>query len=350
MFPVEFPLRAFRNVPKAKRIVDPFCGRGTTLYAARATGRKSFGIDCSAVAVAISRAKLAIAKEADVLELARSLIDSGQVATRPDGEFWSRAYQADVLQAICRIRKGLIDDGDSQEATILRAVMMGILHGPTTKVGSYLSNQMQRTFAPKPSYAVEYWSERGLQPPAVDVYAAIERKVRNVFRTTAFDRLDSQLGEVVQGDSSDSDSWAKCDFKIDMVVTSPPYYGMRTYVPDQWLRNWFVGGPPNVDYNSNGRIPSSSPDEFASGLGDVWDNMAVRAGERLDMFIRFGSLPSRKIEARELLDLSFELSENSWKRVYTQSAATANSGRRQANQMRHVADPESEFDMHVRLK
>ena len=34
------------------------------------------------------------------------------------------------------------------------------------------------------------------------------------------------------------------------VVTSPPYYGMRTYLQDQWLRNWFLGGSSFVDYSS----------------------------------------------------------------------------------------------------
>ena len=34
-----------------------------------------------------------------------------------------------------------------------------------------------------------------------------------------------------------------------LIVTSPPYYGLRTYVSDQWLRNWFLGGADRVDYS-----------------------------------------------------------------------------------------------------
>jgi hypothetical protein len=34
-----------------------------------------------------------------------------------------------------------------------------------------------------------------------------------------------------------------------MELTSPAYYGLRTYVADQWLRNWFLGGPAYVDYS-----------------------------------------------------------------------------------------------------
>jgi hypothetical protein len=44
-------------------------------------------------------------------------------------------------------------------------------------------------------------------------------------------------------------------FSVSRIVTSPPYYGMRTYLPDQWIRNWFLGGPPEVDYSIKGQLP-----------------------------------------------------------------------------------------------
>jgi hypothetical protein len=56
------------------------------------------------------------------------------------------------------------------------------------------------------------------------------------------------LSDARQGDSRKADSLpaAKRDFTV--VVTSPPYYGMKTYVEDQWLRNWLLGGPDHVVY------------------------------------------------------------------------------------------------------
>ncbi len=52
MFPLDFPLGQLKLYPGARRILDPFCGRGTTLYAARLTGRQAVGIDVNPVAVA----------------------------------------------------------------------------------------------------------------------------------------------------------------------------------------------------------------------------------------------------------------------------------------------------------
>jgi DNA modification methylase len=51
MFPLDFPLRQMELFPDAKRVIDPFCGRGTTLYAARLARRQAVGVDISPVAV-----------------------------------------------------------------------------------------------------------------------------------------------------------------------------------------------------------------------------------------------------------------------------------------------------------
>ena len=55
MFPLGFPLRILRErAARADWVLDPFCGRGTTNYAARVLGLPSLGVDSSPVAVAIA--------------------------------------------------------------------------------------------------------------------------------------------------------------------------------------------------------------------------------------------------------------------------------------------------------
>src|ERR1700693_1555089 len=70
MFPIEFPISVLERFGKRRlRVVDPFCGRGTTIFAARLKGHQAYGIDSSPIAIAIARAKLAETCEDDVLTL-----------------------------------------------------------------------------------------------------------------------------------------------------------------------------------------------------------------------------------------------------------------------------------------
>ena len=59
MFPLDFPLSILtEHAVTGDEVIDPFCGRGTTNYASRLVGLKSYGIDSSPVAVAISGGKI----------------------------------------------------------------------------------------------------------------------------------------------------------------------------------------------------------------------------------------------------------------------------------------------------
>jgi hypothetical protein len=74
MFPLEFPLRIFRQYADTRDVVlDPFAGRGTTLYAARMLGLPAFGIDNNPVAVAISQAKLANTTPGRIMRCAETI-------------------------------------------------------------------------------------------------------------------------------------------------------------------------------------------------------------------------------------------------------------------------------------
>src|SRR6266545_7384754 len=59
MFPLDFPMRILNRYGQpGQRVLDPFCGRGTTNFAARLSGLHTVGMDSSPVATAITAAKL----------------------------------------------------------------------------------------------------------------------------------------------------------------------------------------------------------------------------------------------------------------------------------------------------
>lgn len=353
MFPLEYPLRVLKKHKKDRPIVmDPFCGRGTTLFAARSLGLAARGVDASPVAVAIAKAKLCRVDSDAVLELAQNFIENIEPIEVPNSEFFRHAFNSLVLKKICSIREGLLGlKKETAESTMLRATMLGCLHGPTSKrleAQSYFSNQMPRTFSSKPDYSVRYWKENALKAPAPDVISVLRRKLSRI-----------QVAEPPEGVSFSSvqlgDSRLKTSIKtsirdFSVVVTSPPYYGMRTYVEDQWLRNWFLGGTDHVLYGNEIQLEHASTEVFAKSLGLVWKNMANTNAGELDMYIRFGIIPSSRVDAKSLMLASLEDSNSKWKLVSTRAAATASSGKRQAEHMSTNSSAAIEYDFHVLRK
>ena len=346
MFPISFPLRVLGRRASARQwVLDPFCGRGTTNLAARLLGMPSMGLDSHPLAVAISQAKLLSVTAEEVISEFDTCVEGGRRPQGvPDGRFWELAYHESVLSQLCILRETFLESCDSGARMALRAIILGALHGPRTRsVASHLSNQAPRTYAPKPGYAIRFWESRGLRPTKVDVREAVVRRAKRYYGRV----VRPSVGMVVLGDSRDSRAFPDEPEEIAWFVTSPPYYGLRTYFPDQWLRLWFLGGESQVDYGQEGQLQHGSPEQFASDLGRVWRNCVERASPEARLVIRFGGINDRRRDAWEILQLS--LRESGWRVETRKEAGTARSGRRQADSfLRRQLSPRSEFDVWAR--
>ncbi|MGI5233732.1 DNA methyltransferase [Actinoallomurus sp. CA-142502] len=344
MFPLDFPLQQLSAKPDATRILDPFCGRGTTLYAARLAGLPSVGIDINPVAVAIAQAKLTQVTPAAVVRLARQILSSGFQGEVPEGEFWQWCYEGETLREIVTLREKLLAL-NTPTAAMLRAVLLGVLHGPRNKrLPSYLSNQMPRTYASKPAYAVKFWKARGMEPVRIPALDVIARRVDRLLKSAPL----AQGGRVYLGDSVET--LRGLGRKFDLVVTSPPYYGMRTYVADQWLRSWFLGGPPEVPYSSSGQIARQPNQEaFIQALADVWDATARRCYQGARLAIRFGALPSARTDPERLVLNSIRQAGAGWTVKEVRPAGTSPKRARQAEQFGKAGSAIDEIDVIAEL-
>lgn len=343
MFPLDFPLNILKRRAKEGDVVlDPFCGRGTTNFAAQLVGLQSLGVDSSPVAAAITASKLVKASVEEILDEARGILTEREAHHIPASEFWQWAFHSTVLDELCRFREAFLEDCTTDARIALRGIVLGALHGPKQKTfPSYFSNQCPRTYAPKPAYATRYWRERGLIPEPIDVLAAIERRAKRYYRTasniTGTVRLaDSREAEALQPDTQEA--------RFDWVITSPPYYGMRTYIPDQWLRNWFVGGPDTVDYTNRNQVVHSSPEDFAANLHQVWRNAESVCAADAKMVIRFGGITDRRANPLDLIKSS--LSDSGWRITTIKEAGSATEGKRQADAfLRTKSQPMVEYDI-----
>jgi hypothetical protein len=348
MFPLEYPFRILQKFKKHSPVVfDPFCGRGTTIYASREMGFSSWGIDSSPIAVAIAKAKLASSKADEVLYLAEHLI-SKKPKYIPETEFFKYAYSKETLVELCSLREGLLDLSVETDASILlRASALGCLHGPLNKeisTSSYFSNQMPRTFSSKPDYSVKYWKQRDLLPPKVKIIDVLKRKLSRIHGLENV--VNGNPQQITLGDSRLSESFNHIKENISLVITSPPYYGMNTYIQDHWLRMWFLGGPEIVNYSKQIQVDHKGKDRFIDSLAQVWKNISNSKAPDLHLFVRLGSINSVESNPRDIMRASLE-EAGGWKLLSTRSAKDAHSGKRQADQMVVGSRAALEYDFHA---
>ena len=329
MYPLDFPLRVLARTGKiGEWVLDPFCGRGTTNFAARLLGMPSVGVDSSPVAAALAKAKILHASPARVIASLKAILAEVRYPSDvPTGPFWELAFHEKTLGELCRLREGLLADCSSSTRILLRAIILGALHGPRPKgKPSYFSNQSPRTFAPKPKYAVKFWTERNLRPEAVDVAAIIRTRAERYLA----EALPKVEGTIRLADSREPETFRRMP-KASWIVTSPPYYGMRTYVPDQWLRHWFLGASENVEYRYPGtQIEHTGAAHFSSEMARVWINVGRNSVSSARLIIRFGGIHDRDAEPMDILRDS--LANSGWVIVTTKSVPDADTGRRQVRQ------------------
>lgn len=345
MFPLEFPLKHLDGIERGNWVLDPFCGRGTTALACRVLGLNTVGTDVNPVAIAITKAKLAEVTPTDIAELANEILIGDSNDERPTGRFWELAFAENTLTQVLKLRNALAEM-DNPAANALRGIVLGSLHGPRPKTkDSYLSNQMQRTFAPKPDYAVRYWERHQLLPKEVDVIALIKEKADRYYSQ----EITPVRGAIVLTDAKSAPKVAK---KYAATITSPPYFGMDTYVPDQWLRNWFVGGEPRPVYAKGKQLSSGDTEKFESSLAGVWKSVATKSCGNAKLVVRFGAIASRSSCPREVMLNSIAASNAPWKEVTISPAGAASGQNRQAEQMGKIAKKNNaveEFDFVFQL-
>lgn len=139
--------------------------------------------------------------------------------------------------------------------------------------------------------------------------------------------------------------------KFTHIITSPPYLGMRCYVSDQWLRNWFLGAQEDVTYDDSQQMGSSGPDAFVFQLGKVWRRIASICVKGAKLIVRFGAIPSLEQDPAEVLGVSLLQSGAPWKVMTIHRVPPVPSARRQANQFTPKLQAAlKEVDVYARLE
>jgi DNA modification methylase len=242
MFPVPFAFDVVQRFSKpGEFVLDPFVGRGSSIFAAAATGRHSWGIEINPVGWLYSHVKLQPATRRCVLErleeVARAAGKVRDEQLRWLPPFFFSCYTNDVLKFLMTARK--LNWQTSRIDATLMAIILVYLHG---KREQSLSNQMRQGKAMSPEYSLRWWNQQNLKPPTIDPAAFLKQRILWRF-AKGIPKLEH--GHVFWGDSTRLISRAGNGAEFSLLFTSPPYHGITNYHYDQWLRLWMLGGPPN---------------------------------------------------------------------------------------------------------
>jgi DNA methylase len=299
MFPEGFAETWIRRLTKPGDVVlDPFAGRGTTPFQASLMGRKAIAADVNPVAFCVTRAKTHAPAHTTVSRRLRALKarydpTDWEINRRALPPFFRYAYHAETLRQLLYLREALKWDG-SRADCMLAAVTLGSLHGDSNRSDRYLSNQMPRTISTKPNYSISYWRRHGHRPPRRNAFELLHRQLAFRYVTPPpapsgaliFHTDMRELPRKLQ----------QLDKPVKCVITSPPYLDVTSFEEDQWLRLWFLGGPPHP---TKGRVSRDdrhrSEDGYWRLMADMWRSLGQIVSNEATIVLRLG-MKNRKAE------------------------------------------------------
>lgn len=285
MFPVSFSVEVIKQFTSpGARVLDPFAGRASSIFAAAALGRSGIGIELNPVGWLYGRVKLRPAFKEHVLkridEIARESYDHPLPSLGELDEFFHLCYSNGVLKFLLTARARLNWRTNAIDATFM-AIILVYLHG---KRDFSLSNQMRQGKAMSPDYAVKWWKEKGVPPPEIDLVPFLRTRVDWRY---AKGRHYSPGSEVILGDSTRILKRIADRAGFDLLFTSPPYYNITNYHYDQWLRLWMLenGAPQRgIDRRWQGRFASRK--DFQILLESVFEKSACLMNKSATVYVR----------------------------------------------------------------
>ena len=230
-----------RWVAPRTRVLDPFCGSGSTMIEAKLLRHESYGIDNNPLAIAISKAKTTRVDLSDVLHRLSDLamnFKNTEIDDAPDD--LRVIFHERTLSQLCYLRGEL--RLEEPEDRFLIGALLGIMHGKRRKSGgtAYLSIDMPNTFSMSPNYVRKFIKENNLKQTPVDVFSKLGERSRWLLRKGSLPERPKSV--IVQGDATQLHHVLPSVGirRVGAIVTSPPYLGILRYGAFNWIRLWFL--------------------------------------------------------------------------------------------------------------
>jgi len=289
MFPEQFAEKWIERLTlPGDYVLDPFCGRGTTALSSVLLGRKAISSDTNDVAYCLTSAKTNPPRSGTAHSRIFQLKEEYRRNRSHYCElppFFQKAFSKRTLRQLLFLRDHLRWKTSKVDAMVA-ALVLGSLHGESHRSGAYLSNQMPRTISTKPGYSMRFWEARNLSAPERDVFRVIEQRLEYRYVSAA----PSSESLVFHADVRRLPYlFDRRKAPIRCVITSPPYLDVTNFEEDQWLRLWFLGGPP---FPTRNRLSTDDRHVTEGGywsfIADMWRSLGAVLESNAHIVLRVG--------------------------------------------------------------
>ncbi len=290
MFPLDFAFEVIEKYSKkGDFIIDPFAGRGSSIYAGGILGRRSLGIEINPVGWLYGSVKLRPAAKELVIKRLKDIYSKRNYYKRASElmpVFYKMCYCDEVLKFLLAARKHLNWRDDNVDATLM-SILLVYLHG---KIGEGFSNQMQMTKSMGINYSINWWKKHNMtNPPRINPLEFVLRKIEWRYEKGT---PNVQESHVIFGDSTIElkqivQEAEKAGIKFSLLFTSPPYCSVTDYYVDQWLRLWLLGGPQShksLQEQYKSRFVSKK--DYYNLLDTVFGKCAAIMDEKSTIYVR----------------------------------------------------------------
>ena len=228
-FAPQIPQFFIKNYSKKGDVVlDPFAGRGTTVFEANQMDRIGIGVDISPLALSIAKSKLnsvtfeQVKKRLDEIDFSKELTDGYEEFK----DIYHKKTYSEILNLKNQLKDNPVDN-------LIRTIILGRLHGHSS---SFFSIWTFNVISLSKDRIVKQSKKRGLKPEYRDTKKSILKKAATVLTDSIKTNPESEIIPVSTDKMSE-----KIKRPVDLIITSPPFLNVINYIDDNWLRFWFLG-------------------------------------------------------------------------------------------------------------
>lgn len=231
------------------KILDPFCGCGSTLIASKIKNKDAIGIDINPISVFVSKVKVENYSKEDLNNIKvyfKSILNSNSLKKieTPKLKIIDKAFHPEILDQLLRLKWRIdkIEDEKSREFIFLAFISVIESLSNTFKEGNGLKYRFtKRTPKGYIRIPLDQWYEENLPKNKIDyVNKTLEDKLNLMINDVNTSSFSSSKIEVKRGDAQKISNYVQRD-SISLTVFSPPYCNCFDYYEIFKLELWLGG-------------------------------------------------------------------------------------------------------------